>query len=98
MGGIRMIRKRYSSEMKAKVALEALKEQKTIPEISSQYKIHSAQISRWKKKVITELPAIFSNSNEKETKNQEEQINELYQQIGKLKVENDFLRKAVYQK
>ena len=93
-----MIRKRYSSEMKAKVALEALKGQKTLPEISSQYKVHSTQISKWKQKVLNELPGIFSNSREKETKSQEQQINELYQQIGKLQVENDFLRKAVYQR
>jgi putative transposase len=93
-----MIRKRYSSEFKAKVALDALKGQKTIPEISSQYKVHSNQISKWKQKVLNELPEIFSNSREKETKSQEQQINELYQQIGKLQVENDFLKKAVYQR
>ena len=78
--------------------MEAIKGQKTLPEISAQYKVHSNQIARWKQKVINELPGIFSNSREKETKNQEQQTNELYQQIGKLQVENDFLKKAVYQR
>lgn len=91
-----MIRKKFSSEFKAKVSLEAIKGQKTLPEISAQYKVHSTQIAKWKQKVINELPGIFSNSREKDTKNQEQQINELYQQIGKLQVENDFLKKAVY--
>jgi transposase-like protein len=95
---MQMIRKKFSSEFKAKVALEAIKGQKTIPEISAQYKVHSTQITKWKQKVINELPGIFSNSHEKESKNQEQQINELYQQIGKLQVENDFLKKAVYQR
>ena len=91
-----MIRKKFSSEFKAKVSLETIKGQKTLPEISAQYKVHSTQIAKWKQKVINELPGIFSNSREKDTKNHEQQINELYQQIGKLQVENDFLKKAVY--
>ena len=91
-----MIRKKFSSEFKAKMSLEAIKGQKTLPEISAQYKVHSTQIAKWKQKVINELPGIFSNSREKDTKNHEQQINELYQQIGKLQVENDFLKKAVY--
>lgn len=91
-----MIRKKFSSEFKAKVSLETIKGQKTLPEISAQYKVHSTQIAKWKQKVINELPGIFSNSSEKDTKNHEQQINELYQQIGKLQVENDFLKKAVY--
>ena len=95
---MRMIRKKFSSEFKAKVALEAIKGQKTIPEISAQYKVHSTQIARWKQQVLNQLPEIFSNRHEKETKNQEQQINELYQQIGKLQIENDFLKKAVYQR
>jgi transposase len=93
-----MIRKKFSSEFKAKVALEAIKGQKTIPELSAQYKVHSTQITRWKQQVINGLPEIFSNSHERETKDHEQQINELYQQIGKLQVENDFLKKAVYQR
>jgi len=56
------------------------------------------QIARWKQQALNQLPEIFSNSHEKEAKNQEQQINELYQQIGKLQVENDFLKKAVYQR
>ena len=87
---MRMIRKKFSSEFKAKVALEAIRGQKTLPEISAQYKVHSTQITRWKQKVMNELPEIFSNSHEREVKNHEQQINELYQQIGKLQVENDF--------
>ena len=54
-------RKRYSAEIKAKVALEAIKGQKTTNEIASEYGVHPSQIAQWKKQVLDELPEVFSS-------------------------------------
>jgi transposase-like protein len=86
--------KKYSSDFKAKVALEAIKGQKTINKISSEYGVHSTQITQWKKQVLDELPEIFARSGGSErAKSEEALIASLYQQIGQLKVETDFLKK-----
>ncbi len=85
--------KKYSSTFKAKVALEAIKGQKTINEISSEYGVHSTQITQWKKQVLDELPGIFARPGSERAQNEEALIASLYQQIGQLKVETDFLKK-----
>jgi transposase-like protein len=85
--------KKYSNEFKVKVALEAIKGQKTINEISSEYGVHSTQITEWKKRVLAELPNIFAHPGSERAKNEEALIASLYQQIGQLKVEVDFLKK-----
>ncbi len=92
-----MVRKTFSTDFKSRVALETLKENKTMPEISSKFKVHSTQISKWKKQAISGLKETFSKNHGKNDSNHEQEINELYQQIGKLKVENDFLKKSVFQ-
>ncbi len=58
-------RKRYDSRFKAQVVLEAIKNQRTIAEIASEYGVHANQISKWKKHVLDELPGLFSNKREK---------------------------------
>jgi transposase len=85
--------KKYSSDFKVKVALEAIKGQKTINEISSEYGVHSTQISEWKKRVLDELPKIFARPGSERAKSEEALIATLYQEIGQLKVEVDFLKK-----
>jgi transposase len=85
--------KKYSSTFKAKVALEAIKGQKTINEISSEYGVHSTQITQWKKQALDELPEIFARPGSERAKNEEALIASLYQQIGQLTVEADFLKK-----
>jgi transposase-like protein len=85
--------KKYSSDFKAKVALEAIKGQKTLNEISSEYGVHTTQIAQWKKQVLDELPQIFAHSGSERAKNEEALIASFYQQIGQLKVELDFLKK-----
>ena len=90
MGGIRQ---RHSAALKAKVALEALRGEKTIGQLSSEYGVHSNQIRQWKKKLIEELPAIFSDRRRRSEKEGEELASELYRQIGQLKVELDWLKK-----
>jgi transposase-like protein len=85
--------KKYSSDFKAKVALEAIKGQKTLNEISSEYGVHTTQIPQWKKQVLDELPQIFAHPAAERAKNEDALIASLYQQIGQLKVEVDFLKK-----
>jgi len=86
-------RKRYSASLKAKVALEAIKGQRTVSEIASEYGVHPNLITKWKKQVIEESPGIFSEKKEKVAKQSQELESELYRQIGQLKVELDWLKK-----
>jgi transposase-like protein len=86
-------RKRYSADIKAKVALEAIKGHKTANEIASDYGVHPTQIAQWKKQVLDEVPHIFS-AQERREKSDEALIATLYQEIGQLKVELDWLKKS----
>ncbi len=88
-------RKRYSAEFKARVALEAIREQKTTNEIAGRYGVHPSQVTTWKKQALAELPQIFSDGRVREEKAEEELKAALYQQIGQLKVELDWLKKKV---
>jgi transposase-like protein len=87
-------RKRYSAELKAKVALEAIKGHKTANEIASAYGVHPTQIAQWKKQVLDELPHFFSAHQGQREKADEALIAALYQEIGQLKVELDWLKKT----
>lgn len=86
-------RNKYTPAEKAKIALEAIKGELTLAQISSKYGPHATQISTWKKQALALLPDIFSNKREKEAHEHTEELAELYEQIGRLKVENDFLKK-----
>ena len=87
-------RRRFSKEFKAQVAIEALKEQKTLNQISVGYGVHQNQISLWKKELIGKASEIFdSEHKEIDTELIEDVKAPLYKEIGKLKVENDFLKK-----
>jgi len=88
-----MLRKSYPSEFKAKVALEALRENRTAAELSSAFGVHSTMITRWKRHVLDQLPCLFSDKIKQKDNDQEELIGSLYQQIGQLKVEVDWLKK-----
>ncbi len=87
------MRKQYPGNFKAKVALEAIRSEDTIAELASRYEIHRALVIRWKKEALTALPDIFGIAKEREQKDQQKLIEELYKQIGQLKVENDWLKK-----
>jgi len=89
-----MRRKSYSKDMKAKVALMALKAQKTEGEIASEFGIHATQVNRWKKAAVDGLPDIFGGSQSKTIKALEAERDRLFQQIGKLQVELDWLKKT----
>jgi transposase-like protein len=86
-------RKRYSADFKSKIALEAVKGTKTINEIASTHGLHPNQITQWKKQLLEELPMLFSDKRVKANKDQEALEERLYQQIGQLKVELDWLKK-----
>lgn len=86
-------RKIYTPAEKAKIALEAIKGELTLAQISSKYGAHATQINQWKKQALALLPDIFSDKKKQILTDQETQLAELYEQIGRLKVENDFLKK-----
>lgn len=88
-------RNRYSSDFKAKVALEALKGHKTINEIAAKFQVHPNQVTQWKKQLLEALPSIFSDRRLRDDKEREQLEATLYQQIGQLKVELDWLKKKV---
>lgn len=87
-------RKHYSPEFKAKVALAALREEATAAELSSRYGIHPTMISSWKRALLEGATNIFDKG-QKSQKETEAQVDELYRQIGQLKVERDFLAKGL---
>ena len=87
------MKKVYSEEFKAKVALEAISGERPVAEIASVYEVHPNQVMQWKKKVLEQLPALFSRKKDKDKKKQDGEVDELYRQIGQLKVENEFLKK-----
>ncbi|KAF5433562.1 putative transposase [Candidatus Methanophagaceae archaeon] len=88
------MRKSYSGKLKAKIAVEVIREQDTLAEISSKFEVHRVLLSRWKKEAINGLPEIFSKKSNKNNNNSQ-LIDNLYKQIGQLKVENDWLKKKV---
>jgi transposase len=88
-----MKRKRYSKEFKAKVGLDAIKGQKTANEIASEYEVHVSQINTWKKQLLASLPEVFSGKAERSSAEHEAERDRLYQQIGRLQVEVDWLKK-----
>jgi transposase-like protein len=88
-------RKQYSAQLKAKVALEAIKGQRTINEIASAYGVHPNQVQSWKKQALDQLPELFTDGRSRATPTDEQLQAQLYQQIGQLKVELDWLKKKV---
>jgi len=91
----RKLRRIHPPAFKAKVALEAIKEQKTIAELASLYGVHPTQITKWKRKALDFIQEIFSDKFQSQVKDDDELIQELYKQIGKLQVERDWLKKKI---
>jgi transposase len=88
-----MGKKRHDAAFKAKVALEAVKGEKTLTQLASEYGIHPNQIGQWKKRLLKELPTLFSGDKSRQEKEQGDLEDELYRQIGQLKVELEWLKK-----
>ena len=85
-------RRRFSTEFKAKVAIEAIKGQRTVAELAGAYEVHPNQITQWKKQLLESLPEVFGRRRQEDRQQQEELTAQLYQQIGQLKVELDWLK------
>ena len=88
-----MKRKKFSSDFKAQVALEAIRGEKTMAEIASIYEVHPNVVGQWKKQVLEQLPEIFSNGKRRRQEDESALRDRLYQEIGQLKVELDWLKK-----
>ena len=87
-------RNRYSAEFKAKVALEAIKGERTISELGTRYGLHPNMITNWKRLAVENLAETFSTKAERTRTDDDPQIKELHAKIGQLTVERDFLAKA----
>jgi transposase len=85
--------KSRGAAFKSKVAFEAARAEKTIGQLASEYEVHPNQIGQWKKKLLEELPLLFSDKRLRRDKDQEELEAELYRQIGQLKVELEWFKK-----
>ncbi len=89
------MRKSYDATFRAKVALEAVKGEKTLAELSGTFGVHPNQICKWKKQLLESLPDLFTDRRKKRDKEQEELVEELYRQIGQMKVELEWLKKKI---
>ena len=88
-------RRKHSSSFKAKVALEALKGEETIAQIAARYEVHPNMVTKWKKALQDEAAGIFGEDHARKKKEEENLVALLYQEIGQLKVERDFLDRAL---
>ena len=88
-------RRKHTTSFKARVALEALKEQKTLSQISSEFQLHPTQIRRYRDQLQSGIELVFSNRQAQELKDKNELIDKLYYQIGKLNTEYEWLKKKL---
>jgi transposase-like protein len=88
-------RRKHSPAFKAKVALEVLKGEETVAQIAARYEVHPNMVTKWKKELQEQAALIFGRENLRQKKEDENLVERLYQQIGQLKVENDFLAKVL---
>jgi len=84
-------RRRFTGDFKARVAIEALRGDKTIQEIASKHKVHPNQVSVWKQQAIAGLSEVFSTGTDRERQDHESEVRDLHAKIGQLTVERDFL-------
>ena len=89
-------RRRHTAEFKAKVAVAALREQQTLNELASTYGVHPVQVAQWKKQALTGLPEVFTGRRARAVQDSEALQAQLYEEIGRLKVELDWLKRKVH--
>lgn len=86
-------RTQYSNDLKFKIALEAVKGVKTVSQIATEHNLHPTQISNWKKQLLQEGNTLFTRPNDRQQREQQDREAELYEQIGRLKMELEWLKK-----
>ncbi len=86
-------RKQYSSRFKARVAVEAIRGEKTLSQLGSQFQVHPIQIAKWRKAALERLPELFVDGRTGKGRSEEADKDALYEEIGRLKVELDWLKK-----
>jgi putative transposase len=89
-------RRKFSSALKARVAVEAIKGHRSLSELAGEHQVHPSQITQWKKQLLDSAEQVFSDGRVVEKKDQEELLAKLYQQIGQMKVELDWLQKKLW--
>jgi len=85
--------KKHSKELKSGIALDAIKGQKTMSELASEYGVHANQISRWEKQLLDAAPDVFTRGKDKEVEKKEVERDRLYKKVGQLQIEVDWLKK-----
>lgn len=88
-----MGRRKFTKEFKAKVALEAIKGQRTLNELAKEYGVHPNQIGMWKKKLLEIAPEVFSRGKDRDAERAKEERDRLYKKVGQLQIEVDWLKK-----
>ena len=89
-------RRIFSSALKARVAIQAIKAHHSVSELAGEHQVHPSQITQWKKQLLDSAEQVFSDRRVTEKKDQEELLAKLYQQIGQMKVELDWLQKKLW--
>jgi transposase len=95
--GRKRMRKRYESAFKARVALAAVKDDKTLSELASEFGVHSTLISQWKRRLLTNVTRVFEEREDESQEDHQAVVEELHRQIGQLHVELDWLKKKAAQ-
>ena len=94
--GTKKIRRQFSARQRAKVALEAVRENRTVSQLASTHSIHPSQITRWRKQLVESAHTLFEDGRAcKSTDNNEALVGELYEQIGRLQMELEWLKKKL---
>ena len=88
-----MRRRKFTKELKARIALEAIKGQRTLNELAKEYGVNTNQIGQWKKKLLEVAPEVFSRGKDREAERAKEERDRLYKKVGQLQVEVDWLKK-----
>lgn len=88
-------RRKFTSSFKTKVVLEALKERLSIQELAEKHNVHPTQISNWKTEFLSNASSAFDKGDKKDQKETEKEKDDLYNQIGRLKMENEWLKKKL---
>jgi transposase len=90
------MRKKFTNEFRAKVAMAALKGDKTMSELASEFEVHPTQVSAWRNELKDKAADVFGGSAGTSAKEYKEQIEELYKDIGRIQVENNWLKKKLH--